>query len=30
MKLPLSIIATGKALLSQRVLSTDLDAQLGL
>ena len=30
MKLPISIIATGKALPAQRVLSTDLDAQLGL
>ena len=30
MKLPLSIIATGKALPNQRVLSSDLDAELGL
>ncbi|AUZ04900.1 MULTISPECIES: 3-oxoacyl-ACP synthase [Vitreoscilla] len=30
MKLPLSIIATGKALPSERLLSSDLDARLGL
>lgn len=30
MKLPLSIIATGKALPSERILSSDLDARLGL